>query len=270
MRAAGAAPSMGRMSTIDNKAIADRAPSRSWPTALREDFDERRPPRVPQPRGQGRAAGGARPRPRGLLRDRAVAARGVRRPALGDPRRGRSRATSSSCTARCPAATCGAVRRVRRAGAASTRSSRPRASRFAATQTHWIRVADGKVDRALGQPRRPGHRQAARLGAAPAAVPGAFGARAPPGAPHRARSGGSPMMLVSIEPRRRKLTAALRRTDAAIRAITSGEPAPVQPACSTRAPTCRCWRPGGPISAARRRCGRRSRGWRAGSGQAAD
>ena len=33
-------------------------------------------------------------------------------------------------------------------------------------------------------------------------------------------------MLVSIEPRRRKLTAALRRTDAAIRAITSGEPAP--------------------------------------------
>jgi ketosteroid isomerase-like protein len=33
-------------------------------------------------------------------------------------------------------------------------------------------------------------------------------------------------MLVSLEPRRRKLATALRRTDRAIRAITSGRPAP--------------------------------------------
>ena len=81
------------------------------------DFERSSTPR-PNREASRRAAGHPRPRPRGLLRHRAVAARRLRRPALGDPRRGRRRATSSWCTARCRAAT-PALRRLRRRRAAS-------------------------------------------------------------------------------------------------------------------------------------------------------
>ena len=47
----------------------------------------------------------------------------------------------------------------------------PTGKRFATTQTHWFRLRDGLVDRALGQPRRPGHGDAARLDPAVASLP---------------------------------------------------------------------------------------------------
>ena len=56
-----------------------------------DQFEERRPPRRGQPRGQGRAARDTWPRPGGVLRHRPVAAQLVRRARLRGPRRRRRR-----------------------------------------------------------------------------------------------------------------------------------------------------------------------------------
>ena len=54
------------------------------------------------------------------------------------------RATSSPCTARCPDATCKPVRRLRR-GRTGQGGLSATGKRFATTQTHWLRIADGRV-----------------------------------------------------------------------------------------------------------------------------
>jgi len=53
----------------------------------------------------------------------------------------------------------------------------PTGKGFAVTQTHWFRTRDGYDHRALGQPRRPGHGPASRMGTAVTQIPPARGAR---------------------------------------------------------------------------------------------
>ena len=139
-------PSSGGMTTStrshDGAATSDRpaVPSRSWAGGSREDFERERAPGRPQPRGGGRAAGVPRARPGGLPRDQALAARGLRRAALGHPRggrRGRPR--------RRPLHDVGParrrLRRVRR-GRRGGDAFPPTGRRFATTQTHWLRIGD--------------------------------------------------------------------------------------------------------------------------------
>ena len=94
-----------------------------------------------RPRTSRRPRAAAAPRP---LRHRALAARRVRRPALGDPR-GRRRGRPRRRPLHDDGPPHAGLRGVRRGRATSARSSRRRARRSRATQTHWLRVADGQV-----------------------------------------------------------------------------------------------------------------------------
>ena len=126
----------------DAKAVALRSIA-IMVDGTREDFDEVCHPEFLNHERHGRAAGLARAGTRDRLRDRALAARRLRRPALGHPRSGRR-----GRPGRNPLHD---VRPPRRPFAAYAADGSvedvfpPTGERFATTQTHWLRVRDGQV-----------------------------------------------------------------------------------------------------------------------------